>query len=408
MPGAPPKSTKSAIGFLFVTVLLNIIGLGIIIPVLPSLLVELTGKTTSEVAPLGGYLLFVYAIMQFIMSPILGGLSDRFGRRSVILVSVGAYSVDFLLMALAPSYAWLFIGRLLSGASAATYSTANAFIADVSPPEDRAGHFGLLGAAFGIGFIIGPGLGGYLGEIGTRVPFFASAAICFCNFIYGYFILPESLPPERRRPFDWKRANPLGSFLQVRGYPIVLGVLVTFFFMQLAHFALPAIWAYYGEVKFNWKPGDIGASLMYVGLMSALVQGGLTRKIIPRIGEKRAVYIGLLAMVVSFLGYAFGSPSGGWVFVWITIGSVGGFMMPAMQGLMSAATPEDAQGELQGAIASVMSVTMIVGPVMFTQIFNYYTSPSADPFLPGAPFVVSAVLLFVCLIPFWLTMRSAK
>ncbi|MCI5046184.1 MAG: TCR/Tet family MFS transporter [Aquisalinus sp.] len=403
-----PKLTKHALGFLFFVILLDVIGLGIIIPVLPQLLIELTGRAENEVALLGGYLLFAYAGAQFVMSPILGGISDRFGRRPVILFSLLGYAVDFTLMALAPTYAWLFLGRMLSGAFAATYATSYAFIADVSPPEKRAGNFGLLGAAFGIGFILGPLLGGVLGEIDTRLPFFAAAAIAFANFVYGIFVLPESLPAEKRRKFELKRANPLGSLLQLRTYPIVLGVLLSYFLMQVAHNSLPAIWSYFSTVKFGWTPRDIGLSLVYVGVTAAFVQGYLTRKLIPVIGERTAVHIGLIAMTVSFMGYAFLTPTGGWVYLWITVGAAGGFMMPGMQGLMSRATPENAQGELQGAIASVMSITMLVSPLSMTWIFDRYTADDAAVYFPGAPFLVSGVILLTALVPFWLTLSKAE
>lgn len=403
-----PKPTKHALGFLFITVLLDIIGLGIIIPVLPQLLVELTGRGENEVAILGGSLLLVYAIMQFFMSPILGGLSDRFGRRPVILFSLLGYSLDFLLMALAPTYGWLVLGRMLSGAFAATYATANAFIADVSPPEKRAANFGMMGAAFGIGFILGPAIGGYLGEVDTRLPFFAASAIAFINCVYGFFVLPESLPKEKRRKFDIKRANPLGSLIQVRTYPIVLGVLAAYFLMQFAHNSLPAVWSYYATVKFSWSSADIGLSLMFVGITSAIVQGGLTRVIIPKIGERLSVYVGILAMTVSFFGYALLTPTGHYVYLWILVGALGGFMMPAMQGLMSRATPEDAQGELQGAIASVMSLTMISSPISMTWIFDRYTAPGADPYFPGAPFAAAGLILVFSAIPFTITMSRAN
>lgn len=402
-----PKPNKYALGFLFVTVLLDIIGLGIIIPVLPTLLTELTGKSVSEVAPMGGVLLLVYALMQFIMSPIIGGLSDRFGRRPVILLSLLGYSIDFMIMALAPTYFWLFLGRVMSGAFAATYATANAFIADISPPEKRAANFGLLGAAFGIGFIIGPGLGGWLGEIGPRVPFFVASGVAFINFVYGFFILPETLPKEKRRKFNIKRANPVGSLYQMRLYPIVLGVLLTFFLMQFSHNSLPAIWSYFAEEKFSWSPRDIGTSLMFVGFTSAIVQGWLTRIYIPKLGERRSVYLGITAMVISFLGYAFFTPTGAWVYLWIVVGAAGGFMMPAMQGLMSRATPEDAQGELQGAIASTMSITMITSPLTMTLIFSYFTREGAPVYFPGASFLAAAIILALCVIPFSLTMRDS-
>ena len=311
-------------------------------------------------------------------------------------------------MAIAPSYAWLFLGRMLAGVFAATYACAHAFIADVSPPEKRASNFGLLGAAFGLGFILGPLIGGYLGEINTRLPFYAAAFIAFCNFVYGFFVLPESLAPENKRPFTFKRANPLGSLLQLKTYPVVLGVLLAYFLIQVSHHSLPAIWSYFSKVKFGWSEGNIGLSLTYVGITSALVQGWLVRKAIPKIGEKKAVYIGVVAMTISFLGYALATPTGAFVYVWITVGALGGFMMPAMQGLMSKATPENAQGELQGAIASVMSITLLISPLFMTWIFHKYTNPEAEYIFPGAPFLVSASILVSCLIPFIITMKKAK
>jgi DHA1 family tetracycline resistance protein-like MFS transporter len=414
---APPETAapKSAILFMFITVLMSIVGLGIIIPVMPDLIIELTGTTTSGAARLGGYLLAVYGVTQFFMSPVLGALSDRFGRRPVILTSVAAYAADFLLMAVAPTFAWLFIGRALSGGTAATYATANAFIADVSPPEKRAGNFGLLGAAFGLGFIVGPIVGGFLGEIDVRYPFYAAAAVTGANFVFGLIVLPESLPKSRRRAFDWRRANPVGGLISVGRHKLVLGVLFAYFLMQLAHSALPAVWSYFGKYKFAWSEADIGWSLGFVGVTSALVQGGLVRKVIPRIGELRAVIIGIAAMTASFLGYAFATPTGAWVYLWITVGAFGGFVMPAMQGVLSKATPGDEQGELQGAIASVMSICVTVSPLVMTQVFAAFTSgegaagPSGEPAgFPGAPFVLAAVVLASALVPFWLTLRNDR
>lgn len=397
---------RSAIAFLFVTVLMSIVGFGIIIPVMPDLLEELTGRDAGAAAALQGYLLGVYGFAQLIMSPILGALSDKFGRRPVILCSVAATSLDFLLMALAPTYWWLFLGRALSGATAAVFSSANAYIADVSPPEKRAGNFGLLGAAFGFGFIIGPAFGGWLGDIDTRLPFFAASAVCAANFAFGFFVLKESLPKERRRPFDWSRAWPLGGILSVTRFPVVLGVLCAYFLMQFSHSALPAIWSFFGAEKFSWTPGQIGTSLAFVGFTAAAVQGGLTRVIIPKIGPARAVYLGLFAMTASFLGYAFATPTGGYVYLWILVGAFGGFMMPAMQSIMSAAIPEDEQGELQGAISSVMSICTTLSPLVMTRVFTEFTSGSAPTYFPGAPMLLAAVILACALVPFGLTMRN--
>ena len=406
--GAP----RGAIVFMFITVLLSIVGLGIIIPVMPDLIIALTGTDTSGASRLGGYLLVVYGAMQFVMSPILGGLSDRFGRRPVILTSVAAYALDFLLMAIAPTYFWLFVGRALSGGTAATFATANAFIADVSPPEKRAANFGLLGAAFGLGFIVGPVLGGFLGEFDVRYPFYAAAAVTGANFVFGYFVLPESLPQSRRRAFDWRRANPVGGLISVSRHALVLGVLFSYFLLQMAHSALPAIWSYFGKYKFAWSEADIGLSLGFVGITAALVQGGLVRKVVPRIGELRAVIIGITTMTASFLGYAFLTPSGAWVYLWIAVGAFGGFTMPAMQAILTRATPSDAQGELQGAIASVMSICVTASPFLMTQVFAAFTGTGASEGVeptgfPGAPFVLAAALLASALIPFTITLRAA-
>lgn len=402
---------KRALLFIFITVLMSMIGLGIIIPVMPSLIMSLTGATVSEAAEYGRWLLFVFAGAQFIMSPILGALSDRFGRRPVILISVFSYAIDFALMAIAPTFAWLLVGRLIAGACAATFATANAFIADISTPERRAANFGIMGAAFGLGFIIGPAVGGLLGEIGPRWPFALASVVTLANFVYGYFVLPETLTEENRRKFDWRRANPVGGLLSMARYPVVIGVLAAFFLMQFSHNALPALWSYFSKEKFGWSDFNIGLSLTYVGITAAFVQGYLTRIVIPKIGETRAVMIGIAAMVTSFSGYAFFTPTGQYVYLWITVGAVGGFIMPGMQGIMSRATPNNEQGELQGAIASLMSITMAFSPVLMAGVFARFTSVESDVYFPGAPWALAALILAAALIPFWLTMRhipSAK
>ncbi|GGY42977.1 tetracycline resistance MFS efflux pump [Parvularcula lutaonensis] len=390
---------------MFITVLLSMIGFGIIIPIMPALLMDVTGENISGAAALGGWLYFVYALAQFIMSPIMGALSDRFGRRPVILISLTFYSLDFLLMALAPNYAWLVIARFLSGATAATYSTANAVIADVSPPEERSANFGMIGAAFGLGFIIGPVLGGLFAEIDVRAPFFAASALGAVNVLFGYFALPETL--KQKRPFNWLRANPLGSVWSVGRHGIVLTVLGAYFLMQFAHNALPAVFAYFAKFQFQWSELDISLALAYVGLTAAIVQGGLTRKLIPVLGEARSVLVGATAMTVSFIGYAFFSPDGGFLYLWITVGALGGLMMPAMQGIMSHAVPADSQGELQGAIASVMSLTMMTSPLLMTNIFSRYTD-SEGVIFPGAPLVLGAILIVLSMIPFAVIVFKAR
>lgn len=403
----------NAIVFIFITVMINMIGFGIIMPVMPQLIMDVSGEDLSHAAKWGGILSFSYAIMQFFMMPVMGGLSDRFGRRPVILGSLAAYSTDFLLMAIAPTIGFLLIARVLAGAFSATFSTANAFIADISPPEKRAANFGLMGAAFGLGFIIGPGIGGILGdEIGPRAPFFAVATLGLINLVYGYFFLPETLNPAHRRRFEWKRANAFGNFLQFRHYPVLLPIALTIFLYQLAHWTFPSVWAYYAEERFRWSPADIGYSLMAVGLAAAIVQGGLTRVIIPMIGERSAAFAGLVIAIFCYLGY--GLATEGWmVYALIPIGALGGFTLPALQGIMSRTLPPNAQGELQGAIASIAGLSMIIGPYMMTQIFAAFIKPGvpytigdvavlpdgAPFYFPGAPFLLAALLTALALIP---------
>lgn len=397
---------RRALLFIFITVMLNMIGLGVIMPVMPQLIMDVTGDDLAHAAQWGGYLTLVYALMQFIMMPVIGGLSDRFGRRPILLISMAAYSFDFFVMAVAPIITVILIARLFAGAFAATFSTANAYIADISPPEKRAANFGLMGAAFGLGFIIGPGIGGILGDhFGPRAPFYFVAALGATNFVFGFFVLPETLAQENRRPFNWKRANAFGNFKQFAQYPVMLPIAGVLLLSQLAHWAYPSVWAYYAEEKFGWTPALIGASLMFVGLMAAIVQGGLTRIVIPRTGERAAA---IFAMCVTMAAYvAFALASKGWmIYAVIAISALGGLAQPALQGIMSRTMPADAQGELQGAIAAIMSITMVISPWMMTQIFSAFIAPG-EPFsvfnvtilpdgapfyFPGAPFIFSAFI----------------
>lgn len=397
---------KYALLFVFITVTLNMIGFGVIMPVMPKLIMDVTGEGLARAAQWGGYLALVYALMQFVMMPIIGGLSDRFGRKPVLLVSMAAYSIDFLIMAVAPVIGMIVIARILAGAFAATYSTANAYIADISPPEKRAANFGLMGAAFGLGFVIGPGIGGVLGEqFGARAPFYFVAALGAVNFLFGAFVLPETLPRENRRPFEWKRANAFGSFQQFAKYPVMLPVAAVLFLSQIAHWTYPSVWSYYAEEKFAWTPDLIGASLMFVGLAAAVVQGGLTRIVIPRFGERASAIFAMGVTALAYVGFALASK--GWmVYAIIALSALGGLAQPALQGIMSRTIPADAQGELQGAIGAVMSVSMILGPPLMTQIFAAFSAPGtpltiggttllpngAPFYFPGAPFIFSALL----------------
>jgi DHA1 family tetracycline resistance protein-like MFS transporter len=392
---AQPRASRHALAFVLITVLLDIIGLGMIIPVTPELIVELTGEGLDRAATYGGWLLFVFALLQFVCAPILGNLSDRFGRRPILLASLAAFGADYLLMGLAPSLSWLFVGRALAGMFGATFTTANAFIVDVSPPGRRAQNFGLIGAAFGVGFTIGPVFGGVLGSFGARVPFFAAAVLALINVVYGALVLPETLPPGKRRTFSWRRANPVGALLRMRLYPVVLGLFAAVLLYQLAHDANPSVWTYYTMEKFGWTEREVGYSLGFLGLMIVIVQGGLIRWLVPRLGRERAVYLGLALMALGSAGYAFAWSS--WtMYVWIVVFCLGSVAMPSLREIMANHVPEDSQGELQGALGSVVSLTAIIAPVLMTQLFGYFSGDDAPIYFPGAPFLLASVMLIAC------------
>jgi MFS transporter, DHA1 family, tetracycline resistance protein len=395
----PNKSNNFALAFIFVTVLIDTIGFGIVLPVLPDLIMELTDVSVSQASLYGGWLAFAYAIMQFVCGPVIGNLSDRFGRRPVLLFSLFAFGVDYMLMGFAPSIGWLFLGRALAGVAGAAHTTANAYIADVSPPEKRAQNFGLMGAAFGIGFILGPALGGMLGGWGPRAPFFAAAVLAIVNMAYGLFVLPESLAPEARRPFHWHRANTLGTLLQMRGYPVVLALAAVMFAWTLGHQVLPSTWAYYTKEKFAWSSTQVGLSLAFAGVLMAAVQAGLTRVLVPRLGERTAVIVGLTSGLLGYLGYAFAAY--GWMmYAVMMVGMLQGLAFPSLNALMSQQIPKNAQGELQGAVASIFSLTTIIGPVMMTQLFGYFSSAEAPVYFPGAAFLFADVLVVVSFVLF--------
>jgi len=398
-------TSRRALAFLFVTVLIDMIGFGIIIPVMPALIVDLTGGTIGQAAIWGGRLLVIYAAMQFFFAPIIGNLSDRFGRRPVLLASLVAFGVDYLIMASAPTIAWLFVGRLVAGIAGASHTTANAFIADVSAPEDRAKNFGLLGAAFGLGFVLGPVIGGFLGEYGPRYPFLAAGVLALANAVYGFLVLPETLPAAERRAFSLRRANPVGALSEMRRYPIVLSLFVVLFFYQIAHDANPSTWSYYTTEKFDWSPREIGFSLGAVGVLFALVQGVLIRAVIPRIGEARAVVVGFVAMALGFLGFAFATE--GWMlYLFLVPFSLAGLANPAMRGILSNQVPANAQGALAGTIASVVSVTAIIAPWMMTELFGTFAADDAPIYFPGAPFVAACALMLVAIGWFRFTARG--
>ena len=380
---------KLALSFIFVVVLLDSIGFGIIMPVLPQLIMDVTGEPLTAAARYGGWLMFVYAAMQFFSAPVLGNLSDRFGRRPVLLLSLVAMGADYLLMGWAPTLIWLFVGRFIAGVSAGTYGIANAFIADTFEPDDRAKNFALMGAAFGVGFIVGPVIGGFLGEYGPRAPFYAAAGLAFVNLIYGYFVLPESLKPENRRPFEIRRANPLGTLNQLWKYPVVIGLVFAYFFYMLGHHSLPAVWSYFVMEKFAWTTREIGFSLGAVGVCMIFVQVYLIRVFLDKYGQERTAFIGLIVTILSFIGYAF-IPYGWMMYVVIAVGAGQGFIGPSVQGLMSARIPADSQGELQGALGSMSSLVSILSPPFMTQTFAYFSGGGAPIYFPGAPFLAAA------------------
>jgi len=396
------RESPLTLAFILVTILLDMVGLGIILPVLPELLEELTGGSVAEAAVIGGYLVFAYALMQFLFGPVLGNLSDRFGRRPVLLISLVGLTLDYLLMGFAPIIAFLFIGRILSGISGAAVATATAYIADITPQEKRAQRFGLIGAAFGLGFIIGPVIGGLLGELGPRWPFYAAAFLAFANFLLGLFVLPESLDISKRRKFDWKRANPFGALIFLRRSPVVLWMLATLFLFSLASQAFPSVWNFFTIEVLNFSSSQIGLSLGAFGLGFAISQAFLIAPLIKRLGEWTAVLIGMAACSVAMVGTAF-IHTELWLYVFLMIGSLSGLAGPAINSLMSRQMPDNAQGELQGAINATNSLASIIGPVLATQLFNAFTvAPVGSPtYFPGAPFlgagglVVLAALLFV-------------
>ncbi len=388
------QKRPAALNFIFITLLIDVIGLAIIIPVFPKLIEGLIHGNISEASKISGLLLVAYAVMQFLFSPLVGNLSDKYGRRPVLLLSLLGFGIDYLFMAFAPTIWWLFLGRIIAGIMGASFTTASAYIADVSAPEKRAQNFGMIGVAFGLGFIIGPVIGGILGKIDVHYPFYAAALLALLNAAYGFFVLPESLSKENRRPFDWKRANPLGTLVHLKKYPSVIGLALCLFIVYFASHAVQSVWTFYTMEKFKWDEDLVGYSLGFIGLMIAVVQGGLIRVAIPKLGQKRSIWVGLLLYAVGML--LFGLANHGWLmFAFMIPYSIGGIAGPALQGLMTNEVPSNEQGELQGGLTSLMSVSSIFGPWFMTYVFYYFTSPKAPVYLPSAPFYVAAVLMLV-------------
>lgn len=388
------KQKSAAIGFIFITMLIDITGWGIIIPVIPKLIKELIHGDISEAAKYGGWLTFAYAITQFLFAPLLGNLSDKFGRRPIILISLFAFALDYLLLAFSPTIVWLFVGRIIAGFTGASITTASAYIADISTPENRAKNFGMIGAAFGLGFIIGPVIGGLLGQFGSRVPFYAAAILCLLNFLYGYFILPESLAKENRRVFEWKRANPITAFINLKKYPSLIGLILAIFLLYVGSHAVHSNWSFFTMYQFKWDEKMVGISLGVVGLLVGIVQGGLIRWINPRLGNEKSIYVGLALYTVGMLLFAFATQS--WMmFVFLIPYCLGGIAGPAMQATVSSKVPANEQGEIQGTLASLMSASAIIGPPMMTNTFYFFTHKEAPFQFAGAPFILGSFLMLL-------------
>jgi DHA1 family tetracycline resistance protein-like MFS transporter len=387
---------KPAVGFIFVTIFLDVLGIGLIIPILPKLVEYLQGGNIAAASHTVGFLTSLYALMQFLCAPVLGSLSDRFGRRPVILGSLFGSGVDYILLAFAPNLAWFFAGRIIAGVTGANITAATAYIADISPPEKRAANFGLIGAAFGLGFITGPALGGLLGAFSLRLPFLVAAGLTILNWLYGYFVLPESHAVANRRAFSWKRANPIGSFHGLAAYPLVFRLAVALFLMSLAQTSLQSTWALYTDYRYHWTPKEIGMSLAVVGLVAAIVQGGLARVIVPRLGEKHSVLAGfsLSALAFAFYGWA---PRGWMLYPALIVGCTAGIAQPAGQALISWTIGPSEQGSVQGAITSLGSLAGIIGPLVATNLFGWFIGPKAPAHIPGIAFYLASAIVLCAL-----------
>lgn len=391
------NNASKGLFFIFLTVLIDVIGLGIIIPVMPKLIEELIGGTLSDASRYGGLLMLSYAATQFLFAPVLGNLSDRYGRRPILLFSLVGFSINYLLMGLAPSMMWLFVGRFIAGITGASYTVASAYIADISTAEKKAQNFGLLGAAFGLGFIVGPLLGGVLGHYGARIPFYAAAILSFLNFLYGYFIIPESLKKEDQRAFEWRNANPIGAFKQLAKYPHLKALLICIFLINVASHAVQSTWSYYTMERYQWDERMVGVSLGFVGVLVAIVQAGLIRIIIPKLGVEKSILLGsaLFIIALPMMGFAY-TPL--LLFIAIVPYVFAGIVGPAIQSLISNETPQNEQGQIQGGLTSIISLTAIVGPPVMSWLFAHFTDKKEALYIPGAPFFLGFLLTFISFI----------
>lgn len=394
------KARGAALVFIFITVVVDVLALGIIIPVLPKLVEGFLGGDTARAAEFFGLFGTVWALMQFIFSPVLGALSDRFGRRPVILISCFGLGLDYILMALAPTLWWLFVGRVISGITAASYPTAGAYIADVTPPEKRAAGFGMIGAAWGVGFVMGPVLGGLLGEVNPRLPFWVAACLTLLNALYGLFVLPESLAPESRKAYSWRRANPVGSLALLRSHPELLGLSSVNFTYFLAHQVLPSVFVLYTGLRYGWNARATGLTLAIIGVFNIIVQAGLVKRIVERFGERRALLAGLLCGGAGYAVYGL-APTGFAFLGALPVFAFMGLVGPAAQALMTRHVGPSEQGRLQGANSSIMGITGMIGPGLFTLTFASFIGAHRDWRLPGAPFLLAALLMAMAVVLAW-------
>ena len=403
LPESGVRVRRAAVVFIFITVMIDILSFGIIIPVLPHLIKSMAGGSFVKAAQWVGWFGTAFGIMQFVSSPIQGALSDRFGRRPVILLSNLGLGLDFILMSLVNTLPLLFVGRIISGITSASFSTANAYIADVTPHEKRAGAFGLLGAAFGIGFVIGPVMGSLLSLINPRAPFAAAAILSLVNFCYGYFVLPESLPPEKRSKFSWTHASPVGPLLLLSRYPQVFGLVAVVFLFQLAQYVYNSVFVLYVDYRYGWGQQQVGYVLAGVGILGAFVQAWLAKRVVARFGERRTLLVGTACGVIAFAVYGFAAT--GWIFLLaLPIGALWGLASPVTQSLMTRQVDPREQGRLQGSVSSLASTAGIFGPALFTTVFATFISANAPVHLPGAPFLLSSMLVLASLgIAWWAT-----
>lgn len=390
-------SRQAAIGFIFVTLLIDVMGWGLIIPVMADLIAELKGIPVNEASTYGAFLLSVFAITQFLFAPVVGNLSDRFGRRPVLLFSLLGFGIDYIILALAPTYGWLFAGRIIAGITGASFTTASAYIADISNDENRAKNFGLIGAAFGLGFVLGPALGGLLATWGIRAPFYAAAVLCLLNCLYGYFLLPESLDKKQRRPFAWKRANPFGSLRFLKRHPEIGELAICFFLIYLGAQSVQGNWNFYTIYRFGWSESMVGISLAVVGVLVGAVQGGLVRVVNPRIGNEKSIYVGLSLYTMGLVLFALATE--GWMmFAFLIPYCLGGICGPSLQSVIAGHVSSNQQGELQGALTSLMSLTTIIGPLMMNSTFAYFTSDKAPFHFPGVHFMIGAACMLMSIV----------